>query len=385
MCKRGVRRPAGVPFGRLSGVFPAMSASKLGPDSASPSHPAVLAPVTTDSTEDPGLSRRGAFIRMMEIGLGIGGAMLLTSGADVPEAQAKKAPPPPPVEPQRALVSMAVVRTDGSSFPTFTDGSTTWLAGNEGERYDLHVQNHTSGRVEVVISVDGRDIISGKPGDYRKQRGYVLEPFGSLIVEGYRQSLDEIAAFRFSSLSDSYSARLGTPGNVGVIGLAAFAEKVREPRRAKRAFQPVTTNPFPGEDVEFHGSDAAAEAAPAPSGIVGVGGRSRPAEKKASRGDARDEGGFAATEPSNRIGTEFGESKFSPVEEVEFKRENKKKPDQLLVLRYDSLDGLRARGIVTEPSWRPEPTPWHEPEPIRPRPRDDRDFAKPPPPKDWWR
>lgn len=361
-----------------------MSASKL---PASPSHPAVLAPVTTDSTEDPGLSRRGAFIRMMEIGLGIAGAVVLTSGADVPEAEAKKAPPPRPLEPQRALVSMAVVRTDGSSFPTFAEGSTTWLAGNEGERYDLHVQNHTDARVEVVISVDGRDIISGKPGDYRKQRGYVLEPFGSLVIEGYRQSLDEIAAFRFSSLSDSYSARLGTPGNVGVIGLAAFTEKAREPRRAKRAIQPIGADPFPGEEVEFHGSEAAPQAAPAPSGIVGAG-RHRPAEKKSSRGaqdEAAAEGGFAATEPSNRIGTEFGESKFSPVEEVEFKRENKKKPDQLLVLRYDSIDGLRARGIVTEPSWRPEPEPWHEPEPIRPRPRDDRDFAKPPPPKDWWR
>ena len=152
-----------------------MSASKPGPDSASPSHPAVLAPVTTDSTEDPGLSRRGAFIRMMEIGLGIAGAVVLTSGADVPEAEAKKAPPPRPLEPQRALVSMAVVRTDGSSFPTFTEGSTTWLAGNEGERYDLHVQNHTDARVEVVISVDGRDI-KIKP----EARGYI--PIGKRVT-----------------------------------------------------------------------------------------------------------------------------------------------------------------------------------------------------------
>ena len=34
-----------------------------------------------------------------------------------------------------------------------------------------------------------------------------------------------------------------------------------------------------------------------------------------------------------------------------------------------TVDGLRARGIVTEPSWRPEPEPWREPEPIRPRHR----------------
>ncbi|MFV8751278.1 hypothetical protein ACNOYE_12105 [Nannocystaceae bacterium ST9] len=363
-----------------------MSDRKPSPESLP--HPAVLAPIVTDST-DPSLSRRGAFIRMMEIGLGIAGAVVLTSGASGSEAEARRAIAADVMpEPQRSLVSMALVRTDGSAFPTFFDGATTWIAGSEGERYDLHVQNHSNGRVEVVVSVDGRDVISGKPGDFRKQRGYVLEPFGSLIIEGYRQSLDQIAAFRFSSLSDSYSARLGTPGNVGVIGVAAFAEKVREPRRSKRAIAPISADPFPGEEVEFHGADAAA--APAAESRV-VGGSRHRADKKSSRGLAdeaeRGEAGWAAPEPGNRIGTEYGESKFSPVEEVEFKRTNKKKPDQVLVLRYDSLEGLQARGIVVDSSWQPEPEPWHEPEPIRPRPRtrDDREFAKPPPPKDWWR
>jgi hypothetical protein len=353
-----------------------MSDRKPSPDS--PSHPAVLAPIPFNPNEDPGSSRRGALIRMLEIGLGIAGAVVLTSGASSTEAEARRAiAPPPPIQPERQLVSLALVHTDGSAFPTFFDGSTTWLAGSEGERYDLHVQNHSNARVEVVVSVDGRDVISGKPGDYRKQRGYVLEAFGSLVIEGYRQSLDQIAAFKFSSLSDSYSARLGTPGNVGVIGVAAFAEKVREPRR-RHALAPQTTDPFPGEDAEFR-ADAGT---PAPAGIV-TGGRDKRSRKGAD--EARVEGSWAAPEPGNRIGTEYGESKFSPVEEVEFKRDSKKRPDQLLVLRYDSLEGLRARGIVTEPSWQPEPTPWREPEPIRPRPHGDRDFAKPPPPKDWWR
>ncbi len=342
-------------------------------------------------TEDPGSSRRGALIRMMEISLGIAGALVLTSGTSDSEAEARKPIATDAwVEPARSLVSFALVRNDGSSFPTFLDGSgTTWIAGSEGERYDLHVQNHSSGRIEVVVSVDGRDVISGKPGDFRKQRGYVLEPFGSLIVEGYRQSLDEIAAFRFSSLSDSYSARMGTPGNVGVIGVAVFSEKVREPRRSRRALGPISTDPFPGEDGDFRHQGAPAAESASPARVVTGGSRD-----KKSRGDdssssdsGRGEAGWAAPEPGNRIGTEYGESKFSPVEEVEFKRDNKKKPDQVLVLRYDSLEGLRARGIVTEPSWRPEPEPWSDPEPIRPRPRprDDRDFAKPPPPRDWWR
>jgi hypothetical protein len=350
------------------------------PSTDSLPHPAALAAISPDSTEDPSTSRRGALIRMLEIGLGIGGAVVLTSGPGSSDVQARPAmDPPPPIQHQHSLVSLALVHSDGSSFPTFFEGNTTWIAGQEGERYDLHIQNHTDGRVEVVVSVDGRDVISGKPGDYRKQRGYVLAPFGSLVVEGYRQSLDRIAAFRFSSLSDSYSARLGTPGNVGVIGVAAFSEKVREPRH-KRALAPLTADPFPGEEAEFRGEEAAPAA---PAGVV-TGSR---ADKKRGRQEARGDGGFATAEPENRIGTEYGESVFSPVEEVEFKRENKKRPDQLLVLRYDSIEGLRARGIVVDETWRPEPVPFEEPEPFRPRPRPrgDRDFAKPPPPKDWWR
>ena len=69
---------------------------------------------------------------------------------------------------------------------------------------------------------------------------------------------------------------------------------------------------------------------------------------------------------------------FAPVEEVAFKRKSSKRPDQLLVVRYDSMAGLRARGVVFDdspPPRRPPVRTW-EPEPRR-------EFAPPPPPR--WR
>ncbi len=347
---------------------------------ASPERPAVPATITPDPTVgDPTVSRRGALIRMLEIGLGIAGAVILTSGATESQAEARKviAHPPPPKEPQLPLVSLAVVHPDGGSYPAFEDNGQLWIGGSEGERYDLQVQNHSNGRVEVVVSVDGRDVISGKIGDYRKQRGYVLEPFGSLTIEGYRQSLDRVAAFRFAALADSYSARMGTPENVGVIGVAVFAEKSREPRR-KNPLAPVVADPFPGE-----GNDRSEEVAPAaPAASEARITRGAADKRKGGALGEADGGSWAAPEPINQLGTEYGESTFAPVEEVEFKRANKKRPDQLLVVRYDSLDGLRARGIVNDPVWRPEPEPrpWIDREP---QPR--REFAPPPPPRDWWK
>src|SRR2546422_280885 len=80
-------------------------------------------------------------------------------------------------------------------------------------------------RVEAVVSVDGRDVVSGNPGDYMRERGYIIPPHGSVVVDGFRQSLSRAAAFRFSRPGSSYSSRMGTPENVGVIGVAFFGEQ----------------------------------------------------------------------------------------------------------------------------------------------------------------
>ncbi|MGC4091663.1 MAG: hypothetical protein QM756_28035 [Polyangiaceae bacterium] len=97
------------------------------------------------------------------------------------------------------------------------------MLGRAGERYAVRVENPTSDRIEVVVSVDGRDAVSGRVADYRRQRGYVIAPRSSIVVDGFRRSLSEVAAFRFSNPSSSYSARRGTPENVGVIGVAFFS------------------------------------------------------------------------------------------------------------------------------------------------------------------
>lgn len=317
--------------------------------------------------EPPDVGRRAALIRMLEVGAAVAGTALLTSGATEKTAEARR--PPPPVVPQSPLVSLQIESPDGGDFPSFRHGGEAWIAGAEGERYNLRLQNHSPERVEVVVSVDGRDVISGRLGDYAKQRGYVIDPFDVLIIEGYRQSLDAVAAFRFADLSESYSARMGTPVHVGVIGVAAFAEKVRR-RRRKNPIAPIEGEPFPGEDA----------AAPIPPATV-VSGAERARARAEKSGDGADMS-WAAPEQPNQLGTEYGESTFAPVEEVKFRRKHKKKPDQLLVVRYDSMAGLRERGVVFDdaPPRRPVRTWEHEP-----RPRPSREFAPPPPPKDWWR
>jgi len=209
---------------------------------------------------------------------------------------------------------------NGSALPTFRQGGSSFVLGEPGERYVVRVENPTSERVEAVVTVDGRDAISGELGDFVSQRGYLIEPWGTLSVEGFRRSLDEVAVFRFSGRSRSYSARRGTPEHAGVIGVAIFPEKERPRTPIVKPAPP----PLRAPESDYRAAPSA------PRTSAGGGERAEREPRKAG--------------PSN-IGTEYAESQSSSVVEVAFERRSKTHPSAVLRLRYDDYDGLEARGI----------------------------------------
>jgi hypothetical protein len=122
------------------------------------------------------------------------------------------------------------VLVDGAPAPTFWHDGETYVMGHAGERYVIRVLNHTGHRIEAVATVDGRDAVDGKPGDFRHKRGYVVPAWGQVDIDGWRLSESQAATFRFSSVADSYAARMGNAREVGVIGVAVFSERVHRPR-----------------------------------------------------------------------------------------------------------------------------------------------------------
>jgi len=201
----------------------------------------------------------------------------------------------------------------GSPLPSFRRAGATYVLGEPGERYVVRVDNPTPERVEAVVTVDGRDSISGELGDYVRQRGYLIEPWGTLVVEGFRRSLDEVAVFRFTGRARSYSARRGTPQHVGVIGVAIFPERER-PRAPIAKSRPRAT---PESNYR-----SAPSAPPAPA-----------ADREPRKAGA------------GNIGTEYAESQGSSVVEVAFARRSPTHPSAVLRLSYDDYEGLEARGI----------------------------------------
>jgi hypothetical protein len=254
--------------------------------------------------------------------------------------------------------SLELVDESGAVLPTFRYRGRTYALGAPGQRYLVRVRNDSGRRAEVVVSVDGRDVIDGRPASWEK-RGYLIEPRGELLVDGYRLSQESVAAFRFGSVARSYAARMGDARDVGVIGVAVFAE--RPPRR-------VAIPPFRGPNPSFdedRSPDARQDSVPG-----------APAEgREGAPPVAQAPGGARASRPG--LGTEFGEEHGSPVRQVWFERASAR-PEAVLTLRYDDRQGLLALGIDLDGNrWAGSDDRWlrETADPFRRSPG----FAEPPP------
>ena len=212
-----------------------------------------------------------------------------------------------------------------------------WIAGTPGARYAIEIRSRAAGRLLAVTSVDGVNVVTGETAGWG-QNGYVLSPGQHYQITGWRKSDAEVAAFTFTALPDSYAALTGRPANVGVIGVALFRER-----------------PPPAvsiQESESRRQAASSNAAAAPRAE---------AAKPSSPAPLSDE---SALKSQPDLGTGHGEREYSYVDHTEFTRMHDQ-PDQVIRIRYDSLEKLVAMGIVRRPHPRPsgaEPFPASAPQ-----------------------
>jgi hypothetical protein len=228
------------------------------------------------------------------------------------------------------LVELQVVdRDSGAVLPQYRHRGQAWLPGEPGRHYAVRLRNLGPERVLVVLSVDGVNAVSGQTADPR-QAGYVLGPWQSLDVDGWRKSLGTVARFVFVDPAASYAARTGRPDNIGVIGVAVF----RETRAA----------PAIGIAGDTH-----------QAGELRRGDAMESVPRAAGAADAVAQESAAA--PS--LGTGHGGIEWSPAYATSFERQAY--PAQLSQLRYDTWYGLQARGISVAPAPYPYPRPaWND-------------------------
>ncbi|MCH6482456.1 hypothetical protein MMG85_02575 [Pseudoxanthomonas sp. LH2527] len=214
------------------------------------------------------------------------------------------------------LVDVSVIDRDtGESLARYPHRGDLWVAGTPGHRYSVRLANTTGERVLVVLSVDGINAVTGQTAD-PSQAGYVLEPWQTTEISGWRKSMREVAQFVFTDLGDSYAARTGRPRHVGVIGVAAFREA--------RTYRYPNYTPPPIARGTMEKRMEAEAAAPAASA------RSIVADDSARQ---------------QSIGTGHGGREWAPTSRTGFDRATRQ-PEQVSELRYDEHRRLVAMGIL---------------------------------------
>jgi hypothetical protein len=248
---------------------------------------------------------------------------------------------PPPAR-AGALVDVQIVDRDGGgTLPLYPARGKNYVAGIPGHRYSVRLVNRTGARVMTVLSVDGVNAITGQTAS-PDQSGYVLGPYESTEISGWRKDMSAIAAFEFTALSDSYAARTGRPNNVGVIGVAVFREKIVPPpqpvwreRDDEIASADRRAQPEGGKD------STAAEPRPAPPASAA----SQSAGAAAPRDSLKRESKALAEES---LGTGHGARESSYATYTTFERDNVR-PYEVVSIWYDSVANLQARGVIPRP------------------------------------
>ncbi|MCX5466637.1 hypothetical protein [Acinetobacter nematophilus] len=147
-------------------------------------------------------------------------------------------------------VSFSIVDDRGRILPLYRDGQNYYLSAIDGQSYQLRYSNTSNQTFEIVASVDGLDVLDGSRAS-RSNSGYVLRPYSSFAIEGFRKSNSSVASFTFSRPKDAYAANSanGSVQNTGVIGTVVYELKAPQYQPAKnsnKGYAPAP-NAFPAD------------------------------------------------------------------------------------------------------------------------------------------
>lgn len=231
------------------------------------------------------------------------------------------------------LVDVSVTdRTTGEKLEVYRHQGRLYVAGTPGNRYAVNLRNKSGGRLLTVISVDGVNALNGQTAA-TSQSGYVISPWQAAEISGWRKSMDDVAAFYFTSIADSYAARTDRPQNVGVIGVAVYREADPLPPPAQPALSVR-------ERVEQESADRATGSDMAKS--------QSPASAPAPASAAPERSEALSKKAEGRLGTGHGERISAPTQYTEFRRASDT-PSEIVTIYYNSRANLLAQGVIPRP------------------------------------
>ncbi len=169
---------------------------------------------------------------------------------------------------------------NGRSVDEYPARGKTYIEAIAGAEYEVRIRNPFPYRVAVALSVDGLNTIDAQHSSAWNASKWVIEPYGTISINGWQMSSVRARRFYFTSERDSYGAKLGQTSNLGAITAVFFRE--RRP-------YPVTITPrrppYPIYDED--GRERSSKAPEPNSGSGESMNRAESADSTAAQGSAR--------------------------------------------------------------------------------------------------
>ena len=253
---------------------------------------------------------------------------------------------PEPVDYDRGFEIQILV--NGRPLEEYAARGKSYVEAIAGAEYEVRIRNPLPYRVAVALSVDGLNTIDARRTSAWNASKWVIEPYGSISINGWQMSSERARRFYFTSERDSYGAKLGQTSNLGVVSAVFFRERRPYP-------VPVTPGPpRPRPLYEEDGRDS--NKAESPS--AGSSGES--AENKSRSGGTTSADSLRRQPPSVQPQTDdeyaatgIGRSVHNDVRWVNMELDSR--PTAEVTIRYEYNPALVRLGILPRRYERPDP------------------------------
>ncbi len=130
-----------------------------------------------------------------------------------------------------APVTVTVISENGREYNQFPQSShnkqyRAYLEAKKHQNYKIRLKNNTNKRVGVVVTVDGRNIITGARSELaRNERMVILKPYQRTTLKGWQTAKNRANRFFFTNSTNSYADAWNDHSAMGVIATAVYFEQ----------------------------------------------------------------------------------------------------------------------------------------------------------------
>lgn len=233
------------------------------------------------------------------------------------------------------------IHVDGKAVPFYlrADG-TPFVEGIPGKSYEIHTENLTSGRIEILASVDGRNTLKQEEADWHNSTGMIVNGYQTWKNKGWRLDDEHVAEFTFSDPEGAVASKAGAPQNIGVIGFAIFKEK--------RTYRSTNDSMMKSTRSRGIGGSGLLGGGPSPIGEISF--NSGPTMSSGGGAtmdwmDMERERSIEASPARADIGTGAGDTKFDKVGRTEWTRDSLN-PIEVIEVQYRTRSTLEKMGLL---------------------------------------